>query len=198
MKLISIFLGCAAAVCSSAAGAVTFHNFSGPFAPDQWTETILGGNGFGTFAGSSSLSITSSDNGTNSATVDFTIAAPFTGIVSFDWTYLSLDVDGAAFDLFQQLLNGSVSQISSDLDGNAQSGSLSFPVTSGDVFGFRMWSDSMGSSATATITNFQFEATDLTAVPEPGSVVALGGLLGIGLTLRVRRKPAARTLEPAN
>lgn len=127
--------------------------------------------------------MTSSDIGSDlPSNQDFTIAASGDGTVSFDWVYQTLDEFLSAYwDPFGILLNGVFTKLTEDNgpdeDGPiAQSGSVSFSVTTGSVFGFRAHSiDSILGAATTTISNFSF-----IPVPEPSTILLLGsGFAGV-------------------
>ena len=132
-------------------------DFSGPYAPANWTLTTNGGDGSVDITGApSSIKLTSSDSGTgNFIDTDFTIAAVAAGVVSFDWDYDSLNMDGPRFDPFGFLLNGVFTQLSNDFGPDVQAGSESFIVSASDVFGFRVNTlDDILGAAEATISNF--------------------------------------------
>jgi hypothetical protein len=69
-----------------------------------------------------------------------------------------------------------------------QTGSRSFVVDAGDIFGFRVWSvDSLLGAATGTIGNFSVETEGGGTVPEPGSLALLGiAVLGAAAARRRR------------
>ena len=97
----------------------------------------------------------SSDNlsgaeGFTDLTVDVTDAAT----VSFDWDYTTND--GAVWDSFGYLLNGTYVQLSDSNGANTQSGNSGpIDLVPGDVFGFRSQSeDGIGGASTTTVSNF--------------------------------------------
>lgn len=102
------------------------------------------------------------------ATIDFTISADLTGMLSFNWSYKTTD-DSAELDPLSFLHNGTVHALSAYGDSLTQSGVFEFNVQRGDVFGFRKASlDSLFGSAQSTISNFS------APVPLPGALVLFG------------------------
>ena len=117
---------------------------------------------------------------------DFTIAAPTAGTVSFDWNFSTLD--GAQYDPFGYLLNGVFTQLTNDLGSQTQSGSASFSVLSGDVFGFRQNSQDSGHGrASTTISNFNGPTAAAPAsVPGPLPILGVGAAFAYSRRLRRR------------
>ena len=159
--------------------------FTGAYSPANWTITNTDGGGSIT-SSSESVALTSSNLGIGSfSNVDFTIVAPSSGQVSFDWAYLTLDINGSFLDPFGLLRQGSFAQLTTDtFIPGSQSGSVSFFVNVGETFGFSQLSlDGKQGAATSTITNFSASAP----VPEPNALMLmLGGILGL-LLFRIRR-----------
>src|SRR5262245_18522750 len=168
-------------------------DFVGPYAVINWTTTLTGsppggGGTVDTSGAPASIEIVGGDLGCDPqpCNLDFTIAAVASGLVSFDWNYETTDTDGPAFDLFGFLLNGAFTQLSDDSGGISQSGSETFPVSLGDVFGFRLdCTDCAFGPAFATISNFSGPLAAV--VPEPSTLLLLGGSL-LAWPLLARRK----------
>jgi hypothetical protein len=141
-------------------------DFSGPYAPANWTFSQDGITGSYSNDGIT-LTLTGSD-GKNVAdfNVNYTIAAVASGTWSFDWLYTPLD--SGNFDDGGYLLNGAYTVLALN-SGPTYSGSVSIGVSAGDVIGFRVHSlDSFFGAGTLTITNF------VAPVPAPGALALLG------------------------
>jgi hypothetical protein len=187
---------------SSPTHAAVIH-FDGPFDPINWslseivddgTGPVVNappsfGDGSASFTGgtpATTLDLTGSDtlSGNNVITL-LQIAIPSAYYLSFDWAYSTLDSGGASWDLAGFILNGVYTQLSDDLGGVSQSGSVSgLLVNPGDIFGFYIDSldDDFGA---ATITIDSFAAQD---VPEPSTFsILFAGLALVGLG-QFRRK----------
>jgi len=161
--------------------------FDGYYAPANWTQSIQGDGSINTGGAPASISLTGPDNGGGDQNTDFTITAPSAGTVSFDWAYASTD-EAARYDPFGYLLNGTFTRIISDGGDVNQSGSASFSVLAGDVFGFRQNStDSRYGSATTTISNFNGPiAAGPASVPGPLPLFGAGAAFGWSRQLRKR------------
>ena len=164
-------------LCPQAAHA----DFSGYYAPANWTLTNTNADGF-VLTSNAPSSITlvggANDSG-NPGTTDFTITAPAAGNVSFNFAFS--DPDLPLFDTAGYLLNGTYFQIAL-VDG--ESGPVLFPVMQGDVFGFRVDTlDNTEAPGQLTISSFS------APVPEPSAwaMMALGGA-SILAVLRARKK----------
>jgi hypothetical protein len=161
--------------------------FAGDYAPANWTKSIQGDGSIKTGGAPASISLTGADDGTKTdQNTDFTIAAPSAGTVSFDWAYSTKD--GPRYDPFGYLLNGAFTQLTTNLDLN-QSGSGSFSVLAGDVFGFRQNSvDSANGRAFTTISNFNgpLAASGPASVPGPLPLLGAGAAFGWSRQLRKR------------
>ncbi len=175
--LICLFVG--------SANAALVSDFTGGYDVSNWTTSLDGGVVDTTGAPASVLSISSND-GSGPDFTDFTIAALGTGIVSFDWSYSTVDWC-LSCDTFGYLLNGIYTQLSF---ANPSSGTASFGVTTGDIFGFRSYaSDSIYGSSTTLISNFSAPGAS-SSVSAPGSFAIFGlGIAGIGC-LRRKKKSA--------
>ena len=120
----------------------------------------------------------------------FTIAAPSAATVSFNWHYVTADID-PFWDMAYFVKGNTQSQLPVGGSGSGgvsldQSGSSSFSVGGGQVFGFSVVSvDGLGGAATLTISNFQFQASP---VPEPGSLAMLTVGLMVVAAARKRKR----------
>ena len=158
--------------------------FQAEYDPTNWTLDRNGGGGFIRTTEPISIFLDGSNTGTgNSIDTDFTITAPNSGTVSFNWDY-NTDDGSPRFDPFIRLLNGSETQLTNDGGPDRQSGTDSFLVNTGDSFGFRInTTDDLFGEASTLISNFEAPATSSTQ-PVPFEVegamgfVALGGFLG--------------------
>ena len=170
-----------AALLSLVFSAPVYVDFSGDFAFGLWTQVLNGGSIVD--GGVGSVSLTSSDGGGGASFTDFTITALSDLTVTFDWDYLTSDTDGPHWDPFGYLLNGAFTQLTVNTGLDAQNGTASFFVLTGDVFGFRAWSrDSIFGSATTSVTGFS-------AVPLPSSLSLLScAFRGVVLVQRRRRE----------
>lgn len=193
MKLVSAAgpLGIALVLSfASPTSASTLTNFTGAYAVGNWT-TVGACGSVDTSGAPTSIELTSCDNQSNTAqNIDFVYPAFETATISFDWDWQSFDEECPPFgdcgsqDPFGYVLNGVFTRLVADAP-TIQSGSISFGVSPGDIFGFRARSaDSLFGPAVTTVSNFQVDT-----VPEPTTLL----LLGVGLAASAaRRRTAAR------
>jgi hypothetical protein len=153
--------------------------FAEYYAPANWTTSVQGDGFIDTSGSPGSISLYGANDFLfSNQSTDFTIAAPLAGTVSFDWSFSTSD--GPFWDPFGYLLNGGFIQLSDD-SSQAQSGSTSFSVLTGDVFGFRQNSrDSCCGRALTTISNF--------TAPVPGPLPLLGAGTAWGYSRRLRHR----------
>ncbi len=132
-------------------------SFIGSYDFANWTKSVNGGSII-TSQALDSLLMVSSNNGGGNRHQDFTVTAVTSGLVTFNWDYLTLDTSKKQkpkYDPFGWLLNGTFNQLTDNKDSIVQSGLFSFAVTAGDIFGFRASStNSRNGSAMTLITNF--------------------------------------------
>jgi hypothetical protein len=143
-------------------GSVIVYDFDGVYDPSMWTISHAPATDVGTVntAGApNSISITSSNGGNSGIhSVLWTVTVPAAGNITFDWDYVTTDVDGSGFDYPQYAINGViVGNISGFVSGgpNSQSGSCTIAVTAGQTFSLVMTaSDDVLGAATTVFSNF--------------------------------------------
>jgi len=163
--------------------AVAKADFSGPYAPANWTFGNTGGSTNGmvdTSGAPASITLTGGSSGSGSSgTTNFTIAAVASGTLNFHWSYSSSD--SGSYDIGNFLLNGNPTFLAAN---NSQgSGDFSIALNAGDVFGFQVFSaDNLFGAGILTISNFS------APVPEPATIALFAlGAAGVGLLLRRRK-----------
>ena len=162
--------------------------FSGQYAPSNWTQSIQGDGSIITGGAPANIVLTSADDGGGDQSTDFTITALSAGTVSFDWNYIlpTNSSYGSEWDPFGYLLNGTFTKLTVDGPSLSQSGSTSFSVNAGDVFGFRQNSvDSTDGSASTTVSNFN--------VPGPLPILGIPAVLLYSRNLKKRIKARRET-----
>lgn len=165
----------AAGAAAAGVGAVaSAQDFTGPYDHSNWTFNPGTGNGF--FVSSpTTLSLTGNDDASG-LPVDtlYTIAAAADGVVSFDWTYSSIDV--GTWDYGGFYLNGTFTVLADN--ANQGSGFFSTNVMAGDIFGFFVFSeDGQFGPGVLDISNFS------APVPAPAALA----LLAVGGIAQLRR-----------
>ena len=184
---------CTVALLATEKPAEAVIGFQDEYAPSNWTFVNNNADGFVDTSGApSQISLTGGDNSSgNSGTTDYTITAPGSGTVSFNWNYLTNDLN--SFDPLTRLLNGTETQLTDNIDffATSQSGSDSFSVSTGDTFGFRIATiDNTSGAGSATFTNFVApDAASAASVPfefSPSTGIFLvGSIFGLN---KMRKK----------
>jgi len=138
--------------------------FSGIYSPSNWTFTQDAGmfGSVNTSGAPSSIQIQSSNDNTPdhpdlAGNTIYQKTIPYTGTISFDWSYNTVDGAGGDYPLYS--INGVIHQLSTyDLNAliNTQSGTQSgISVNAGDVFALIMHTtDNSGGPATTVFSNF--------------------------------------------
>lgn len=166
-------------------------DFSGSYAIGLWNSVINGGT-IDTSGAPGSVSLVSNNAGTLNANQDLTFTAFENATISFDWEFTTTDsgtatTASAQWDPFGYLLGGSFVQLTNNNGADLQSGSVSFDVFVGDVFGFRANTvDGIAGAATTVIGNFQALGPAPAVVPLPPAVWLLGAAIS-GLLMLTRR-----------
>ncbi len=135
--------------------------------------------------------LTGSNSGSGCAgTTDLLTGAQAAGNVQFSYSYSSLDSPGGDFAGY--LRGSTFTQLA---DTNGQSGAVSFPVSNGQSFGFRVGTtDNTGEPGVLSISNFSAPGS-VSAVPEPGTTgMAFAGALAIFISKK-RFYRAAQVLK---
>lgn len=166
--------------------------FSGYYDTGNWTINAIP-NASVTVSGAApnnTITLRGKDNGGGASNTTFTIIAdplaPVASTVRFNWEYVTRDRDGSSFDPFGYVLNGNFFQLTANglPDNSTQSGTATFIVQPGDVFGFNQ--RSLDSQLGRGITDvFGFS---IIAVPVAPSLL---GLLPLTLAARKRYSTAS-------
>jgi hypothetical protein len=135
-------------------GPITVIGFVDEFAPGNWFEDIIG-DGEIIVNAPTDIILISDDSGTPDAETNFCIEIPADGILRFNWTYSTNDIDGPAFDPFGYSLDGLFNQLTDNIGPNMQSGVEIILVSEGEQFCFSQRSDD-GLFGAATTLTMQF------------------------------------------
>lgn len=176
MKTARVMTAVAGLALTAAANA----QFSGPYAPANWTTNV--GTGFGsvnTALAPASITVIGNNGGGANINTDYTIAAAAAGNWSFSWSIISADT--GTWDSAYYLLNGAETFIGNNTASGFGGAFGPIAVNAGDVIGFRVRAADGGIGALElTISNF------VAPVPGPGSL-ALLGMGGLAMARRRRR-----------
>ena len=156
-------------------------NFSGSYAPINWTFSTSSDGSVNTTNAPTSITLTGGNDFSFSAgSTSYTVTAAGSGTVTFNWNYSTADGVATPDPLFR-VLNGTKTTLFDSFVLTTGSGTDSFTVATGDVFGFGIdTTDNDNGAASTTFSNFS--VTDATPVPfdfDPSlGLAALG--LGFG------------------
>jgi hypothetical protein len=187
---LAVMLGLAAIPHAKAA-------FISDYAIDMFTLSNTNANG-SVITPDAGLSILLTGGNTGSGLpgiTDFTVTAAASGVVEFQFSFLSLDSKKAVCGTNSNLpcdyggyLAGNVFTQVAD-DTNQVSGTVSFNVVAGQTFGFRVGTaDNNGEPGVLTVSDFSAPQDSAAVVPEPASAaMALAGLAGAFGVRRWRR-----------
>lgn len=167
-----------ALLASSAASADAA--FIGPYDPNSFVLTNMNSDGFATILPNGSLVLTGGNNGSGDpGTTSYLVSAAGTGLVTFNFSYSSLD---AVLAEVVGYMIGSSFTLLADRDGTA--GPVSFGVTAGQTFGFQITTtDNTGEPGILTVSNF---AAPGPGVPEPSTWISVAAGLATAAFWRHR------------
>lgn len=174
--LIGFFFFCILVLVSEAQGGL-ITDFTDDFAPGNWNKISLNSDGDSNFDGTSSfLHIVKDPTSGLSSLQGVQITILNSGTIKFDWIFQT--TDNPMVDGFGHAINGTYIRLS-QTSSSGSSGTFSVDVSTGDVFGFRNFSNSSVNdrSSFAVVGNFSFTPA---AVPEPSTCILLGALLAGG------------------
>jgi len=195
-------------VAGSFSPAFATVGFQNEYDPTNWTFNANGGDGSVDTSGApGKIMLIGNDNNVPGINTEFTINIQCNGDITFDWTYVTNDVDGPAFDPAGFLLNGGLNQLTNNGGpDNQNGGSGVIPVVAGDEFGFYVFSSdgSLGEAAFTMIENFNAPTCQVAGELLPLNtsalmiagltsmtvwmVPAIAGLAGVGVYLVKFRK----------
>lgn len=174
----------AAALSPEAKGA-----FIGDYALSNFTLTNTNANGSAVVNTNGALVFTGGNNGSGlRGTTDLTTFAVAPGVVSFTYSYSSLD--SPTFDFAGYLLSSTFIQLA---DATGQSGTITFPVSLRQAFGFRVGTaDNTGEPGVLTVSNFNAPSS---AVPEPSTVLLVPAAIAGILAAQKRRRLSGQSTK---
>jgi hypothetical protein len=180
----SFWLVCAAMALGSVLAPQARADFIGYYDFNNWTQASTS-DGFAFTADNITVEMVGGNDGSGVlGTTTAVIAAPAAGTVQFSWVYNSLD--SPTFDSAGYVLNGTYNQFA-DTDG--ETGTASFTVNTGDVFGIEVWTaDNTGEPGIVQVDNFTAPEGADAAVPEPRTLpMTLLAAAIVAMYLRLKR-----------
>ena len=168
--------------------------FNGAYGVSNWTTTFINSDGsVDTSMAPASVTLTGGNNQSEDfGETLFSIVAPTSTTLVFNWTYKTFDCCGAMFDPAGYILNGAQFQLSpgSSVPGLGASGVSTVDLNSGDNFGFYVdtWDNGYGSAS------LQVSGSEVIATPEPSCIALLAvGMIALG-ALSLKRGQFSFTL----
>ncbi len=195
MRLSTVAAASLAAVAVCALSTPAKAQFSGYYAPGNWTFSNVNANGSVNTSGAPSFIVLTggNNNSGNAGTTSFTISSAGTGTVSFNWLYNTSDLN-PSYDPFIFKVNGVQMTTTNGGGPNTQSGFYSTGIAAGQSLSFQIYTtDNKFGTANVKISNFSAPSISAPGVPEPGeyAVMGMAGLTLCGLIVRARRRKAA-------
>jgi hypothetical protein len=186
----SIALFCGVLAVGSVLTPQARASFLGYYDFNNWTQASSS-DGFAFTADGLTVEVIGGNDGSGlPGTTTALINAPGGGTVQFDYVYNSLDAP--TFDAAGYVLNGVYSEFA---NADAQSGTISFAVNSGDSFGFEVWTaDNTGEPGILSVNNFSAPQGADTGVPEPRTLpMTLLAAAIAAAYLRIKRSDVKRS-----
>ncbi|MCH2199583.1 MAG: S8 family serine peptidase [Flavobacteriales bacterium] len=131
--------------------------FYGPYSPLAWTTETNGGDGFAEISTGFAV-VTGNNAGDSNIETQITSTVAVAGDFSFDWNYAT--DDSPSFDI-AYYINGVRVDLTTNVGGLQQEGSVTFSANAGDVIGFGIEStDGCCGRGWVSITNFTWPSDD--------------------------------------
>lgn len=168
----------AAALCAAGAGVASADTFT--------LANSNGGDGY-VVTGLGTFDLFGADNGASANATSYLATAGAAKTLTFNWSYTTADCCGSAWDPAGYILNGVMTQLSTDsyvTGAIASSGTLTLNLAAGDSYGFYVYSpDSIEGRGEISVSS------GISTVPLPAGIVLLSGAFGLlGAAKRKARK----------
>src|SRR5690606_29336693 len=139
------------------------------FAPDNWTAT----ENSGSITITEEEAILISGNASETDTTTLCIVSPGNGTILFNWSYITPDPEGPAWDRFGYSIDGVFTELT-NLEQFMQFGHIAVTVAEGEEFCFvQLTSDGDFGAATTINASFIFSQVGVPEISDDCSLVSL-------------------------